>query len=64
MKTGRFSMGFAYLWLSNEETQGGESSGIANQQAFLEDYAQRNGFINVHHFTDDGVSGTTFDEVR
>ena len=27
----------------------------------MEDYAKRNGFINVRHFTDDGVSGTTFD---
>ena len=27
----------------------------------MEDYAQRNGFTNVRHFTDDGVSGTTFD---
>ena len=26
MKTGRFTLGFAYLRLSNEEAQGGESS--------------------------------------
>ena len=38
-----------------------ESNSIQNQQAFLEDYAKRNSFTNVRHFTDDGVSGTTFD---
>ena len=27
----------------------------------MEDYAKRNSFTNVRHFTDDGVSGTTFD---
>ena len=27
----------------------------------LEDYAAENGFTNIRHFTDDGVSGTTFD---
>ena len=27
----------------------------------LEDYATKNGFTNIRHFQDDGVSGTTFD---
>ena len=27
----------------------------------LEDYAEKNGFIGIRHFTDDGISGTTFD---
>ena len=27
----------------------------------LEDYARRNGFPNLTHFTDDGISGTRFD---
>ena len=26
----------------------------------MEDYARKNGFTNVRHFTDDGVRGTTF----
>ena len=26
----------------------------------MEDYAQKNGFTNIRHFTDDGVRGTTF----
>ena len=30
----------------------------------LEDNARKNGFTNVRHFTDDGVRGTTFVEVR
>ena len=27
----------------------------------LEDYAKKNGFSNIRHFVDDGVSGTTFE---
>ena len=27
----------------------------------MEDFCKRNSFTNVRHFTDDGVSGTTFD---
>ena len=30
----------------------------------LEDYARRNGFPRPTHFTDDGISGTRFVEVR
>ena len=30
------------------------------QKRILEDYAQKNGFTNIRHFTDDGVRGTTF----
>ena len=33
---------------------------IANQKVFLEDYTRRSGFTNIQHYTDDGVSGTTF----
>ncbi len=50
-----------YERLSRDDELQGPSNSILNQQAFLEDYAQRNGFTNVRHFTDDGVSGTTFD---
>ena len=39
----------------------GPSNSTLNQQVFLEDLCKRNSFTNVHHFTDDGVSGTTFD---
>lgn len=50
-----------YERLSRDDELQGPSNSILNQQAFLEDYAKRNSFTNVHHFTDDGVSGTTFD---
>ena len=32
MKTEKLALGFAYLRLSNEEAQGGESSSITNQE--------------------------------
>lgn len=50
-----------YERLSRDDELQGPSNSILNQQAFLEDFAKRNGFTNVRHFTDDGVSGTTFD---
>lgn len=50
-----------YERLSRDDELQGESNSIINQKAFLEDYAKRNGFTNIRHFTDDGVSGTTFD---
>ena len=39
----------------------GESNSITNQKQLLESYAKRNGFVNIYHYIDDGVSGTTFD---
>lgn len=33
---------------------------IENQKRLLEDYAEKMGFTNIRHFTDDGVRGTTF----
>ena len=50
-----------YERLSRDDELQGPSNSILNQKSFLEDYARRNGFANVRHFTDDGVSGTTFD---
>ena len=50
-----------YERLSRDDELQGESNSIINQKAFLEDYARRNSFTNIRHFTDDGVSGTTFD---
>ncbi len=56
-----------YERLSRDDDQGsdpemqGESNSITNQKQLLESYAKRNGFINIYHYTDDGVSGTTFD---
>lgn len=50
-----------YERLSRDDELQGESNSITNQKAFLEDYAKRNNLPNIRHFTDDGVSGTTFD---
>jgi DNA invertase Pin-like site-specific DNA recombinase len=49
-----------YERLSRDDELQGESNSITNQKHFLEDYARKNGFVNIRHFTD-GVSGTTFD---
>jgi len=50
-----------YERLSRDDEQQGESNSITNQKKILEDYATKNGFTNCRHFSDDGVSGTTFE---
>ena len=50
-----------YERLSRDDEQQGESNSITNQKKILEDFAERNGFVNLQHFSDDGVSGTTFE---
>lgn len=50
-----------YECLSRDDEMQGESNSITNQKQLLESYAKRNGFVNIYHYTDDGVSGTTFD---
>ncbi|MDL2231984.1 recombinase family protein [Ruminococcaceae bacterium OttesenSCG-928-L11] len=50
-----------YERLSRDDDLSGESNSIINQKAILEDYAKKNGFTNLRHFWDDGVSGTTFE---
>ena len=49
-----------YERLSHDDERSGESVSIENQKRILEDYAQKKGFQNLCHFTDDGVRGTTF----
>ena len=49
-----------YERLSRDDDQVGESNSIVNQKKYLEDYARRNGFKNLRHFTDDGYSGVNF----
>lgn len=49
-----------YERLSHDDERAGESVSIENQKRILEDYARKNGFTNIRHFTDDGVRGTTF----
>jgi len=50
-----------YERLSRDDEHSMESGSITNQKIMLEDYAVENGFENIRHFTDDGVSGTTFE---
>ncbi len=47
-----------------DDDQQRESNSISNQKAMLEEFAARQGFTNIVHFTDDGISGTCFAEVR
>lgn len=50
-----------YERLSRDDEQQGESNSITNQKEYLEEYAKRQGFVNIRHFTDDGISGITFE---
>ena len=40
-----------------DDDQQRESNSISNQKAMLEEFAARQGFTNIVHFTDDGISG-------
>lgn len=50
-----------YERLSRDDEMQGESNSIRNQKEYLEDFARKNGFQNIRHFTDDGVSGIIFE---
>ena len=47
--------------LSRDDDLHGESNSIINQKALLENYATKNGFCNIEHYSDDGYSGTNFE---
>ena len=49
-----------YERLSRDDDQQGESNSIINQKRYLEEYARREGFKHLRHFSDDGYSGTNF----
>ena len=53
-----------YERLSRDDEQAGESNSIQNQKKYLEEYARQHGLRNIQHFSDDGYTGTNFDEVR
>ena len=53
-----------YYRLSQEDERQGESVSIDNQRAILRKYAEEHGFEIHAEYIDDGVSGTTFAEVR
>ena len=50
-----------YERLSRDDEAAGDSNSIVNQKRYLEDYAAQKGFTNCVHYTDDGVSGGTFE---
>ena len=50
-----------YERLSHDDELQGESNSIINQKRILEDYSDQQGFTNIVHYTDDGISGTRFD---
>jgi len=54
-------MTILYERLSREDGDKAESDSIANQKLILSDYAEKNGFPNPIHMTDDGISGLRFD---
>jgi len=49
-----------YQRLSRDDELQGESNSISNQKRILEDFARKNGFLNIRNYTDDGFSGTNF----
>jgi hypothetical protein len=40
-----------------------ESNSIVNKKAMLDEYAKKNGFLNIYHYTDDGYSGGNFERL-
>ena len=53
-----------YPRLSHEDELQGESNSISNQKKILQKYALEHGYTNFRFYIDDGISGTTFAEVR
>lgn len=53
-----------YERLSKDDELKGESNSITNQKKYLEEFANRKGFANIRHFTDDGYTGRNFAGVR
>ena len=61
MKNGKIKLAFAYLRLSQEEAQGGESSSITNQRMIINNYCRQSGITLLREFADDGWSGGNFE---
>lgn len=60
MKTDRLTLAYAYLRLSNDEAQVGESGSIKNQRMIVQNYCRQNGITLLQEFVDDGWSGGNF----
>lgn len=50
-----------YSRLSRDDELAGESNSITTQKRILEEYAEKSGFTNIRHFSDDGHSGVNFE---
>lgn len=61
MRADREKKTFAYLRLSREEAQSGESASIKNQRMMITNYCAQNGLNLVRTFVDDGWSGGNFE---
>ena len=53
-----------YCRLSQDDGLDGESNSIQHQKQILERYAKEHGITRYKFYVDDGISGTTFVEVR
>jgi len=49
-----------YIRLSREDGDDRESESIANQRTIINDYIEKNGFILIDEYVDDGYTGTNF----
>lgn len=56
-----FTVTALYARLSRDDMLEGESGSIANQKQILKKYADEHGFLNTRFYSDDGISGTTFE---
>ena len=61
MRADRDKKTFAYLRLSREEAQSGESASIKNQRLMITNYCSQHGLNLVRTFVDDGWSGGNFE---
>ena len=61
MRADRDKKTFAYLRLSREEAQSGESASIKNQRLMITNYCSQHGLNLVCTFVDDGWSGGNFE---
>ena len=51
-KAGKARITALYERLSRDDDLVGESNSITNQKKYLEDYARKNGFTAIRHFTE------------
>lgn len=54
----------AYMRLSREDGDGGESNSITNQRLIIKDFAGSRGVVIEKEYIDDGYTGSNFVEVR